>query len=678
MNRLLSLLAVLGLLLLSNATFGQGPRFFHKQGGRIKKSFFLDNTHGWTAEDGARTRFTLDGGLTWAYGDTKNVREELGNVFFINTSDGWAVTLAGSVLRSFDGGVNWDKINTNPAVIPDVNGQPAKLNTIFMFDGLDGWVGGDDGALWVTSTGGATWTEAPNLPDGFKWNNLDPEDAYKIHFWNSSDGYMVADYFHAYSTSNGGASWLTIDLEPVSAPCGADHNLELWDFDFGDSLTHGVMAAGVGVQEGFLFQTQDSGQSWSMASCFADLPPALDCTPPTTYGVTRLGAWPSAAVSGYDSMLLVNQVAAPAVYDECLCGPPGAGPCSAAAASWKRLDVPSDFSPPLFGITRIGTTAKTCVVGTFGIIRIFDTAASTTVDKGTKHYARLEGGAFTSSTAGCVVGQAYTIYRTTNSGADWTQAYPPLPAVPNPLDGWGRDIAFSTSGVNGVAVGDAGFTAWSSNSGASWTLNTHAAVNFQSVAFVPGTTTVFAGGLNGVLRKSINGGATWTTPAQPGTTETITSISFADSQNGYLVGTGEVVFGTSDGGASWNPVETVDNDGVVTSFFGVDTWGNGSPALAVGSNGRVYEKTGNRFVKVNLTSLGVNVTAHTLTDVEVFASGPNLNVRICGTAGLMLFRDNGTWSQPKSQTNEDHFALSFTSPSVGYGIGRPFLITKYE
>jgi photosystem II stability/assembly factor-like uncharacterized protein len=668
MNRLFVMLAVLGFLL-SNTAFGQGPRFSHKQGGRIKKVFFLDNTHGWTAEDGARSRSTIDGGQTWEYGFTEDdFREELSNVFFLNTLDGWAVSLGGSVLRTFNGGDDWVKINTDPAVILDVKGQPARLNTIFMFDDfVTGWIGGDDGTLLRTFDGGENWLPAPNLPPGFQSGNDDPEDAYKIRFWDASLGYMVADYFHAYRTINGGTDWIPVDVEPVAGPCGATHNLELWDFDFGDSLTNGFMVGGVGVQEGFIFKTIDGGASWSMTSCFDQNPGMGDCNPPTVYGVARVGTWPSAVGSGYASQVLLNQVGTAAVFDSCLCGAPSPGSCP---ETWKRLNTPSDFQAVLFGLDRVGSTSTVCATGNFGAIRLVDTASLSITDVGTKDYIRLEAGDFTSGSTGCVAGQASVIKRTNNSGLDWAQVYPAPPTLPSVNDPWVRDLQFS--GANGVAVGDAGFTAWSNTSGASWTPNPVGTFNFQCAAFVPGTLTVFAGAANGVLRKSINGGVTWTTPTQPGTAMEIRAIAFADAQNGYLVGGGEIAFQTTNGGGTWFPVETVDN-GVTTEFYGVATWGNGTPAMAVGSNGRIYEKTGARF-----NALGTQFVSSTLTDVEVFASGTDLHIRICGSAGAMLFRDNGVWSQPKSQTNEDHKALSFISADLGYGIGTPFLITKYE
>lgn len=680
LNRFFHLLTVLTPLLLANAPSGQGPKFYHRQGGRISGVFFLNDTHGWSSEDGARVRYSQNGGLDWQYGFTPdNFREELTDVYFVDTSNGWAVSVAGSVLRSTNGGVTWNKINATTLV--DTKGAVAKLNTIFMFDTSNGWAGGDDGALWSTNSGGVFWSQAPNPPPDFVFDallNPDPEDAYKIRFWDSMKGYMVADYGSAYSTTTGGASWVHVNVGAAACQLPPHSNLELWDFDFGDSLTHGLLAGGVGLQDSFLFKTEDGGLTWQNASCFDQETYPGDCTAPTTYGVARAGTWPRGVAVGYASVTLAHQIGAAAGHDQCLCAPPGAGPCATAGASWVRADPYEDFSPPLFAAARIGSTNKVCYSGAFGILRILDAVPPYfPVDKGTVNYTRLEGGDFISATTGCVLGQAYTIRRTADSGGTWTQVYPPLPTLPDPLDGWGRDLDFSSAGDKGVAVGDDGFVVWSEDYGQTWspplTPPPGGGVDYQAVAFAPFTNIVHIGGVGGLLRRSFDGGKNWSTLlAHPVTTETILGIAFADANHGYAVGTNQVALQTSNGGNSWTPVGLV--GGVPgETLHAVATWGDGTPAVAVGSDGLVYAKSGAQFVLQNLGAMAVQTD---LTDVAVFNAGAN--VRICGLVGMVLFRDNGTWSQPKSQTNEDLTGLSFESSNTGYCIGRPFLITRYE
>jgi photosystem II stability/assembly factor-like uncharacterized protein len=218
----------------SGVARAQTPSFKHLQGGRIGGVYFVDSTHGWSAEDGARIRFSEDGGQTWDYQDTPNtIRDELGDIFFIDQDIGWAATIQGEVLRTLDGGDTWDKINQNPSVITDAQGDNAKINTIFMFDAFDGWIGGDDGTLYTTSNGGVNWIPYPNPPEGFTVDGApagDPEDAYKIRFFDADSGFMVADWGHAYRYEQGTWEPLELNNELCSWSPGNDHpNLELWD-----------------------------------------------------------------------------------------------------------------------------------------------------------------------------------------------------------------------------------------------------------------------------------------------------------------------------------------------------------------------------------------------------------------------------------------------------------------
>jgi photosystem II stability/assembly factor-like uncharacterized protein len=361
----------------------QAPEFKHLHGGRVGNVFFVNDARGYSAEDGARIRRSDDGGQTWVHQKTpNNIREELGDVFFINNDTGWAATTKGVILGTVDGGANWAQINLSPPALLNAFDDPAKINTIFMFpDGANGWAGGDDGALWQTDDGGVNWIAFPNPPEGFEVDSHsgDPEDAYKIRFWDADTGYMVADWGNAYRYELG--AWQRVDVNQMicNGTPGPDHpNLELWDFDFGSSTTQGLMSGGVGIQNPFTFQTSDGGLTWTLMSCFAvePNPGTSDCTPATTYGVTRMGAWPGGVAAGYDSLLLVNELGTPATFDACLCGPVGTGPCATSGASWVRGANQGQFDPPLFSIARIGTTSKVCTTGTFGVIRVLDTAGA--------------------------------------------------------------------------------------------------------------------------------------------------------------------------------------------------------------------------------------------------------------------------------------------------------------
>lgn len=110
----------------------------------------------------------------------------------------------------------------------------------------------------------------------------------------------------------------------------------------------------------------------------------------------------------------------------------------------------------------------------------------------------------------------------------------------------------------------------------------------------------------------------------------------------------------------------------------IQTWGVGSAAIAVGDGGHIYEKTsgGSTFDPVD-PGLAPAVTAP-LHDVAVFVNGSDVDLRICGSSGALLFRDAGTWDQVRSYTSFPLYKLAFQSADEGFAIGQSFVILKYE
>jgi photosystem II stability/assembly factor-like uncharacterized protein len=181
---------------------------------------------------------------------------------------------------------------------------------------------------------------------------------------------------------------------------------------------------------------------------------------------------------------------------------------------------------------------------------------------------------------------------------------------------------------------------------------------------------VFAVSSSGLVLVSDDMGATWaTTTASPGM-DPLYGVSFATTCTGYVCGANKKVYETTNGGQSWTAVPIV-GGGTGESFYDVQTWGNGTHAIMVGDRGEVFEKTGTRFQ----VPAGLPTVYGNLRDVEVLSSGAT--VRIGGDNGIALFRDNGVWSQPRSQTNSPLHRMSFQSVTHGFGIGQDFVITEY-
>lgn len=79
----------------------QAQRFHHMHGDTVRDIVFATPMRGFTAEDGAKTRYTTDGGLTWAYGEIQAVEttpalqvpmRRVCSATTISTKDGWSAT----------------------------------------------------------------------------------------------------------------------------------------------------------------------------------------------------------------------------------------------------------------------------------------------------------------------------------------------------------------------------------------------------------------------------------------------------------------------------------------------------------------------------------------------------------------------------------------------------------
>jgi hypothetical protein len=128
---------------------------------------------------------------------------------------------------------------------------------------------------------------------------------------------------------------------------------------------------------------------------------------------------------------------------------------------------------------------------------------------------------------------------------------------------------------------------------------------------------------------------------------------------------------SGDGGTSWSTVTVTGGSG--ETFHDVATWDDGTEAILVAAGGGVYVKSDTAFVKQDLGSLA---TTSDLFDVEVLDDGDV--VRIGGDRGMVLFRDGGTWSRPRSTTSVPLYKLAFQAADHGFAIGRNFLIAEYD
>ncbi|HEX5009387.1 MAG TPA: YCF48-related protein [Planctomycetota bacterium] len=694
--------------------------FHHLQGGRINRVVFTDSENGFAAEDGGRIRYTTDGGETWAFADVPpNIRANLFDIFFLDndTNTGWVAGDQGIVLKAVasTNGQQWTEATSPSNRIKDTlvtadfdcGEHPAALQGIFMTDSTHGWVIGYDGAIAKTSNGWTTWTrpssglpsqiDCSDQPDG-------PDDLYDIHFFRDPaasthwlNGIICGDARAYYTTSDGGATWSWNAIPSDSCP--NNHYIELWHMAFtdpDDPSSDGWMAGGAGTSAGYLFRTDDGGDSWTQESCFDVLDPSVqeahNCDYATMYDVAIMGAsaQPWGIMGGYGGQTFVRLNSGGSIAGNFnACAEDCSSSCTPSGPIWVEKDTTNDGEnhcgqqPPLFGVARISDT-RGCVVGMFGRIATFENGASNEiVDRATTYFNRLNDAVFADADYGLAIGQNYQIFLTADGGEYWRNASA-WSCGGDSAEGTGIDL--SPSGTYGVAVGNAGFVAYSSNSGDSWTqLSSQASPpqipsnlpDLNAVAFEPSSssTTAYAVGGSGKVIKSTDSGAHWSSVTSAGS-YALNGVSFLDASHGYVAGNHGTVYGTSNGGSSWSAVSV---EGSPTKNFNDvvawGTWGtDGAAAMIVGDDGVIYEKgASDRGFSRVITGLG---QTENLYDVEVLSSGTY--IRIGGDTGVALFRDSGTWTAPKSQTVFPLTKMAFQSATQGYAIGRNFIVEEYN
>jgi photosystem II stability/assembly factor-like uncharacterized protein len=295
--------------------------------------------------------------------------------------------------------------------------------------------------------------------------------------------------------------------------------------------------------------------------------------------------------------------------------------------------------------------------------------------------------------AGYAVGDEKTLLKTVDSGANWSPRQllgvtgaPSLASIgcasaPKCLiterDGGqlvrttdsgnhGSEVSPSTQKIFGaafvsasraVAVGEDGATVVSNNAGATWApvggriagsgFNNLRATNSQLAE---------AGGNNGILARTVNGGSSWftvgvTTPAD------IRDASFPSQSTGFALDDAGGLFKTVNGGSSWSNLDT-GTSANPNALLALD----GNRILLVGPKGiRSSTNGGSSFKAVKSKA----VKGKPLNDIDV-ASGALIAF---SRSNIAVSKDNGkTWKKVKGPKKQQLIDVDFVGASKGYAL----------
>ncbi len=204
---------------------------------------------------------------------------------------------------------------------------------------------------------------------------------------------------------------------------------------------------------------------------------------------------------------------------------------------------------------------------------------------------------------------------------------------------YGLNSIHTPDGINVIAVGDEGKVHRSSNSGINWSLLTYTSYNLRSVFSLDND--VWFAGDNGVLFKTIKTNA----PIYSfyiGSSFSINSIYFLNSQIGYICGDGGKVFKSVNGGANWTSSAT----GIGAEDLNGINFLDEMKGIVVGDSGKMYLTNDGGMTWISQTS-GVN---RNLLKAKYYSDG----IFVVGEYGIILSKEStGVWQSIETRTDSD-------------------------
>lgn len=268
---------------------------------------------------------------------------------------------------------------------------------------------------------------------------------------------------------------------------------------------------------------------------------------------------------------------------------------------------------------------------------------------------------FVNGNVGWAVGNNSTILKTSDGGANWTPQTAPFSILIYGLFAYDPLTAWVCGAFSNI------FYTIEGGEGETW-LNTNypSANSLFSVFFIDALTGYLCGG-GGIIGFSSDGGASWS-PVESGTIQALTSIYFIDSNNGWCCGYGGTILTTIDGGVSWSAQTSGITEQLNKIFFINENIG-----YCCGENGLILKTT-------NAGESWSILTSGTLEHLKsIFFLNSNYGWA-CGTNGLILKTQNGgeTWSVDPSEITDDLFSIFMISPELVFCCGASGKILKYS
>ena len=570
--------------------------------------FASDRRTGWAVGQSGAILKTADGGETWMLRSSGTSQSLMAVTFAGDGETGWAVGRNGTILKSVDGGDRWERRESGTTVALEA--------VTFAEDGQTGWVVGEKGTILKTVDGGETWMSRSSGTS--IWLTA-------VTFTGDGEtGWAVGWNGTILKTIDRGENWT-----PRESPTTNRVEIYLEAVTFAEDGRSG-WAVG---EYGPILKTDDGGETWQ------ERPSPARRLHSVTFADDGRTGW----AVGTDGKILKT--------DD-------------GGDTWMLRS--SDTSVQLESVTFTGDGARGLAVGQNGTILKTDDGGETWIPRTRGASDDFESVTFTGDgTMGWIVGRNGTILATRNGGATWK---PRGSNTTNDL----RSVTFAGDRATGWVVGRSGTILKTDDGGVSWMSRTsNTEDDLTSVTFTDDGTTGWAvggrGGRGRVL-KSTDSGDSWNEPTDG--LPDLSSITFsADGTTGWAVGPRGDIVKITDGGQTWESVESGTENRLESVSFTTD----GTIGWAVGS--LVILKTAN----------GGQTWTPGLGDTEAFlrsvtSAGDGTSAWAVGEYGTILKTNDGdTWASSDGGLSNSLLltAVAFASDGiVGWVVGHGGTIVK--
>lgn len=202
----------------------------------LNSVFFTDDDHGWIAGNaGTILKFNS---LSFNWNNIpETTKEDLYSISFFDTLYGIAAGANGIQLRSTNGGETWSVKSL---------GTTESLNQIHIINNTTGWIAGGNGLLLKTTDKGESWVKV-FIPT--------TKSLTSVHFTSLKKGFIGTDSTSLFITTDGGNTWSETIFDSFFYPNS------IFSISFPDSL-YGYIGGGYPNMTIFSKRTTDGGKTW--------------------------------------------------------------------------------------------------------------------------------------------------------------------------------------------------------------------------------------------------------------------------------------------------------------------------------------------------------------------------------------------------------------------------------